>query len=138
MINNNSTGQSPNLLSLSPEEIKKIFKRKNPEVILKEKRKIELYDRFLTHFNPETDVIVPKEVLILSNQLKEISRLSLKIEQIDSIQKNVSTKVDELHSIQTGKLYVPEGKTLNKKQKEKAELLELQKNAHLRVLNRIK
>jgi len=120
--------------SLSTKEFILFFRKKSSEVIKEEKRKIEDYDKFLNNFNPERDVIVSKEKVEIFNQLKTLSSMATKIEKINIIQSDVLTKVDELHAVQTGKLYQPK-KRLTKKQIEQAELLELRQQAHLRMLN---
>lgn len=122
-------------------------------IIKKQPKTFEEYDREriatatrlkgLEHFNPENDIVISKRELELYNQFKMLTALSLKIESIYSEQKTISSKVAELHAVQTGDLYkTPEIKKLTPKQKKQAEadaemayLQSLRANAHRKILN---
>lgn len=86
----------------------------------------------LSRFNPDTDVIASKAQLDITNELKAFARMANKIEQIQTVQSDVSTKVTEVHTRLTnnlGKKEIP----LTKKQRVELELEEKIEAAHLRV-----
>jgi hypothetical protein len=89
-------------------------------------------------FNPETHVIVAKEQLDITKQLQTLSEMASTVNKIAEVQKSVAVQVDEVHAINTGKYVKPEPKKLTKKQRELEELLQLSREADIRIMNKAK
>jgi hypothetical protein len=90
----------------------------------------------LRGFNPDTHVIVTKEQLDLTKQLQALSGMASTVNKIAEVQKSVAVQVDEVHAINTGKFVKPETKKLTKKQRELEELLQLSREADIRIMNK--
>jgi len=105
--------------SLSSKEFISIFRKKSPEVIKENKRKIEAYNQYLKNFNPERDIIVPKENLDIVNQIKALAGMANKVDQIHATQSDVSSKVTDVHARLNGKI-CENKKPLTKKQRDEA------------------
>lgn len=136
--------------------IRKLFQRKQPLEIASVNLtdKVER-DRFLQDyrehevkqqrvadatkgFNPDVHVIVSKEQLDITNQIKGLAGMASTLQDIKNVQSDMATKVTEIHAVQTGKLYKPK-KTLNskeRKEKEEAEFQEERRQIHLSWLNK--
>lgn len=101
----------------------------------------KIKDKAFKDFNPETDVIVKKDIADLKSEMKDLSEMAKHIMEIHAVQtgvKDATKKIDELHAIQTGKLYNPskeKPKRLSKKEREKQELQQLRKDLHIKWLN---
>lgn len=68
-----------------------------------------------------------------------INAIAEQLKKLTDKQTLIAEQVNEIHSVQFGKLYqaaTTKEKKITKKQIEKAELMELRKDAHLRMMNR--
>lgn len=85
-------------------------------------------------FNPssEDNKVEKVELSQLDNKLTSITDL---ITKLQIIQKDISIKVEELHSVQTGKYLTSKPKQLTKKQKEQLRVDELLRNHSRYMLN---
>ncbi|TFF34412.1 hypothetical protein [Mucilaginibacter psychrotolerans] len=108
------------------EELKQFLAWYNP--YLKEKKRIE---ELTKAFNPDVHVIVTKEQLDITNEIKQLAGMASSV-------KDVATKVNEVHAVQTGLLYKrkPGEPRKTKKQLQDDEIAEMCRLAELRALNR--
>jgi hypothetical protein len=103
-----------------------------------QEHKRKVVEALVKGFDPDVQVIVPKEQLDISNQIKALVGMASTLQDIKNVQGDIATKVTEVHAVQTGKLYKPKKTLSNKerKEKEEAEFQEERRQIHLSWLNK--